>query len=78
MVGLCIDGHIYLDLPFFVRKVFIQQYFAWHKFCTGAIPYESISDTKIFAHAENLKLHAALFTVQEQTRLRETNSESYM
>ena len=35
----------------------------------GAVPYENISDTKIFAHAESPKLRAALFTVHEQAHI---------
>ena len=58
-------------------------YFGITVFCEvfyfeGAIPYENISNTKIFAHAENPKLHAALFAVHEQasTRLDKTSSQS--
>ena len=33
------------------------------------VPYKNISNTKISAHAENPKLHAALFTVHKQAHI---------
>ena len=55
----------YCNLPFLLPK-FRSIILRTTLISYGMIPYENISNSKIFANAENPKLHAALFTVHEQ------------